>query len=35
MGLEFTLLWTMSAFYFLLNGGGAISIYHLVIEREF
>jgi uncharacterized membrane protein YphA (DoxX/SURF4 family) len=35
MGLEFTLLWTMSAFYFLVNGGGAISIDHIVVGREF
>ena len=35
MGLEFTLLWTISAFYFLVNGGGAISIDHIVIGREF
>jgi len=35
MGLEFTLLWTMGAFYFLVNGGGAISIDHIVIGREF
>jgi putative oxidoreductase len=35
MGLEFTLLWTAAAFYFLLYGGGAISVDHLVIGREF
>jgi hypothetical protein len=35
MGLEFTLLWTVAAFYFLVRGGGAISVDHLVIGREF
>jgi putative oxidoreductase len=34
MGLEFTLLWTVAAFYFLVPGGGAISVDHLVIGRE-
>jgi hypothetical protein len=31
MGLEFTLLWTVAAFYFLVRGGGAISVDHLLI----
>jgi len=35
MGLEFTLMWTVAAFYFLVQGGGAISIDHLLIGREF
>jgi putative oxidoreductase len=35
MGLEFTLLWTVAAFYFLVHGGGAISVDHLMIGREF
>jgi putative oxidoreductase len=35
MGLEFTLLWAVSAFYFLVNGGGAISIDHIVVGRQF
>ena len=35
MGLEFTLLWTVSALYFLVHGGGAISVDHLLIGREF
>jgi uncharacterized membrane protein YphA (DoxX/SURF4 family) len=34
-GLEFTLLWTLAAFYFLVHGGGAISVDHLVTGREF
>jgi putative oxidoreductase len=34
MGLEFTLLWTVAAFYFLVRGGGAISVDHLMIGRE-
>jgi uncharacterized membrane protein YphA (DoxX/SURF4 family) len=35
MGLEFTLLWTVAAFYFLVHGGGAISVDHILIRREF
>jgi len=35
MGLEFTLLWTAAAFYFLVHGGGGISVDHLMIGREF
>jgi putative oxidoreductase len=35
MGLEFTLLWTVAALYFLVHGGGAVSVDHLVIGREF
>ncbi|MFY9838094.1 MAG: DoxX family protein [Xanthobacteraceae bacterium] len=35
MGLEFTLLWTVAAFYFLVRGGGPISIDYLMIGREF
>jgi putative oxidoreductase len=34
MGLEFTLLWTVAAFYFLVRGGGTISVDHLMIGRE-
>ena len=34
-GAEYTLLWTVAAFYFLVNGGGAFSLDHLVIGREF
>jgi putative oxidoreductase len=34
MGLEFTLLWTVAALYFLVHGGGAVSVDHLVIGRE-
>jgi len=34
-GLEYTLMWTMAALYFLVNGGGAISLDHLLIGREF
>ena len=33
-GLEYTLMWTVAALYFLVNGGGAISLDHL-IGREF
>jgi putative oxidoreductase len=35
MGLEFTLMWTVAALFFLVHGGGAISVDHLVIGREF
>jgi putative oxidoreductase len=35
MGFEFTLLWTVAAFYFLVHGGGAISVDHIMIGREF
>jgi hypothetical protein len=30
MGLEFTLMWTVAALYFLVHGGGAISVDHLL-----
>lgn len=32
-GLEYTLLWTIAAFYFLVHGGGLWSLDHLVIGR--
>src|SRR5262245_3732341 len=35
MGLEFTLLWTVGALYFLVSGGGVISLDHLLIGRAF
>lgn len=35
MGLEFTLMWTVAAFYFLVNGAGPISIDHLLMGRAF
>jgi putative oxidoreductase len=35
MGREFTLLWTVAALYFLVHGGGAVSVDHLVVGREF
>jgi putative oxidoreductase len=34
-GLEYTLLWTIAAFYFLVHGGGAWSLDILLIGREF
>src|SRR5581483_5488854 len=34
-GLEYTLLWTIAAFYFLIHGGGAWSLDRLLIGREF
>jgi putative oxidoreductase len=30
LGLEYTLMWTVAAFYFLINGGGSISLDHLI-----
>jgi putative oxidoreductase len=29
-GLEYTLMWTVAAFYFLIHGGGTISLDHLI-----
>jgi putative oxidoreductase len=34
LGLEYTLMWTLAAFYFLVHGGGVFSLDHL-IGREF
>jgi putative oxidoreductase len=34
LGLEYTLLWTAAALYFLANGGGVWSLDHLLIGRE-
>jgi len=30
LGLEYTLMWTVVAFYFLIHGGGTISLDHLI-----
>jgi putative oxidoreductase len=30
-GLEYTLMWTLAAFYFLVHGGGTISLDHLLL----
>jgi putative oxidoreductase len=35
MGVEFTLLWTVAALYFLVHGSGVISVDYLLIGREF
>jgi len=35
LGLEYTLLWTVAALYFLVHGGGAYSLDRLLIGREF
>jgi uncharacterized membrane protein YphA (DoxX/SURF4 family) len=35
LGLEYTLMWTIAAIYFLIHGGGVISLDHLWIKREF
>jgi putative oxidoreductase len=35
LGLEYTLMWTIAAFYFLVHGGGAFSLDRLVLGREF
>ena len=33
-GLEYTLMWTVAAFYFLIHGGGLYSLDHLLIGWE-
>jgi putative oxidoreductase len=35
LGLEYTWMWTVAVFYFLVHGGGPISLDHLVIGRAF
>ena len=35
LGLEYTLMWTLAATYFLFHGGGAYSLDRLLIGREF
>jgi len=35
LGLEYTLMWTVAALYFLLQGGGTYSLDGLIIGREF
>ena len=35
LGLEYTLMWTVAALYFLVHGGGAYSLDRLIIGREF
>jgi putative oxidoreductase len=35
LGLEYTLMWTIAALYFLAHGGGAYSLDRLVFGREF
>jgi putative oxidoreductase len=35
LGIEYTLMWTLGAIYFLVHGGGAISVDHLLIGRAF
>lgn len=34
-GLEYTLMWTVAALYFLAHGGGAYSLDRLIVGREF
>jgi putative oxidoreductase len=34
LGLEYTLMWTVATFYFLVHGGGAWSLDHVLIGRE-
>ena len=34
-GLEYTLMWTLAALYFLIHGGGALSLDRLLGGREF
>jgi putative oxidoreductase len=35
LGLEYTLMWTIAALYFLVHGGGAYSLDRLLLGREF
>jgi putative oxidoreductase len=35
LGLEYTLMWTIAALFFLVHGGGAYSLDRLIIGREF
>ena len=35
LGLEYTLMWTIAALYFLVHGGGIYSLDRLLIGREF
>jgi putative oxidoreductase len=35
LGLEYTVMWTLVALYFLVHGGGAISLDRLLIGRQF
>jgi putative oxidoreductase len=35
LGLEYTLMWTLAAFYFLVHGGGVYSLDRLILGREF
>lgn len=35
LGLEYTLMWTVAAFYFLVHGGGPYSLDALLVGREF
>jgi putative oxidoreductase len=35
LGLEYTLMWTVAAFYFLMHGGGWYSLDRIIIGREF
>ena len=35
LGLEYTLMWTVASFYFLVHGGGFYSLDHFLVGREF
>lgn len=35
LGVEYTLMWTAGALYFLINGGGTYSLDRLILGREF
>ena len=35
LGLEYTLMWTIAALYFLVHGGGVYSLDHWLLGREF
>jgi putative oxidoreductase len=34
LGLEYTLMWTVAALYFLVHGGGVYSLDHLLLGRQ-
>jgi putative oxidoreductase len=35
LGMEYTLLWALTAFYFVIHGAGPLSLDHLVLSHEF
>jgi putative oxidoreductase len=35
LGLEYTLMWTLATLYFVVHGGGPLSLDHLLLHRQF